>query len=93
MENLSRGLSSRHQVRWSIYVTRYLEGSLSEIMILRRLIKSTEVPNSPRAVEFWAFNLRSATFNTHTPVHWKHLRYRISPSVESRVLELVSVHL
>ncbi|GFX62750.1 transposable element Tc1 transposase [Trichonephila clavipes] len=27
--------------------------------------------NSPRAIEFWAFQPRSATFNPHGPVHWR----------------------
>ncbi|GFW32171.1 hypothetical protein TNCV_2601971 [Trichonephila clavipes] len=52
-----------------------------------------EVPNSPRVIELWEFHPRSETCNPHCPVHWKHLRYPIEPSVESRVLKLVSVHL
>ncbi|GFV76363.1 hypothetical protein TNCV_4545871 [Trichonephila clavipes] len=44
------------------------------------------MPNSTRAVEFWAFHPRSATFNLHCPIYWKHLRYPPSSSVESRVL-------
>ncbi|GFS78038.1 hypothetical protein TNCV_4548331 [Trichonephila clavipes] len=45
-----------------------------------------EVLNSPRAIEFWAFHSRSATLNPHCPIHWKHLRYHLLPSVElSRV--------
>ncbi|GFW81227.1 hypothetical protein TNCV_375761 [Trichonephila clavipes] len=41
-----------------------------------------KVPNSPRAIEFWAFHLRSAPLNPHRPVHWKHVRYPLSPSME-----------
>ncbi|GFX68736.1 hypothetical protein TNCV_2124921 [Trichonephila clavipes] len=50
----------------------------------------TKMPNSLRAVEFWAFHPISATFNSHCPVHWKPLRYPFSSSVElSCDLELV----
>ncbi|GFT18528.1 putative endonuclease-reverse transcriptase [Trichonephila clavipes] len=39
-----------------------------------------------RSKEFWAF-LRSATLKPHCPVHWKHLRYPVLPSMElSRIL-------
>ncbi|GFX22926.1 hypothetical protein TNCV_2086341 [Trichonephila clavipes] len=39
-------------------------------------------PNSSRAIELWTFHPRSANFNPHCPVHWKHFRYPLPPSVE-----------
>ncbi|GFX04309.1 hypothetical protein TNCV_3974571 [Trichonephila clavipes] len=62
-------------------------------VILLRTNPIFMVSNSPRATEFWAFHPRSATFNLHCPVPRKHLRYPLSLPVESRVLELVLVHL
>ncbi|GFX13629.1 DDE_3 domain-containing protein [Trichonephila clavipes] len=43
---------------------------------------TNHVPSSSRAVEFWAFEPRSATFNPLYPIHWKHLPYPLSPLVE-----------
>ncbi|GFT32310.1 transposable element Tcb2 transposase [Trichonephila clavipes] len=39
-------------------------------------------PNSPRAIELWTLHPRSATLHHHCPVHYKHLRYPLSPSEE-----------